>query len=70
MCEFCEGRSILSSSHVDIRIEHDVPFYRTALSVSDIKKACPPYADCCAKDIGVKVHFKISYCPICGAKID
>lgn len=27
---------------------------------------CPPYADCCMKDISVNSAFKIKFCPECG----
>lgn len=70
MCDFCESKTILTSRDVDLKIDLDVPFTgKACLTIYNTKKACPPFARCCDKDMNIEVHFNIDYCPLCGEKL-
>lgn len=73
MCEYCEGWK-----------EH-ATFYQTGrycdlyigkflghpgLGVGNLRKGCPPYADCSAKNWAPNQVFAINYCPECGEKLE
>lgn len=69
MCDYCSNDKIYqTSNYCDIAIE-DSPLGKT-LVVKNIKKGCPPYANCSCKDMNVNAVFLIKYCPECGKKLD
>lgn len=70
MCDFCEGKIFLHSRYLDIKIDKDVPFVKSAtMTAYNTNKSCPPFARCCDKDMNIEVHFEIYFCPLCGKKL-
>lgn len=63
-CSVCGGKTTLYQQTNTTK-----PFMNTfgkkATLVTECM-ACPPYADCCMKDISVNSAFKIKFCPECG----
>ena len=69
MCEYCESGMNVPykiSRYLDINISTVDPFVNAALVVTNIRKACPPFARCCDKDMNISVVFGINFCPNCG----
>ena len=67
-CEYCNGKRS--------EYQHTV---NTKLSINTIGKArtletdssvCPPYANCCMKNIPARSAFIINFCPNCGRKLN
>ena len=44
-------------------------FGKMTLLIVDFSK-CPAYVDCSAKDVPIRMSFKIKYCPNCGAEME
>lgn len=66
-CEYCKGGRQLyqSTSVANVYLNH-LGLQRT-LEVEC--SCCPPYANCCMKDIPVRLAFLIHYCPHCGENV-
>lgn len=69
MCDFCEKKSILESNYCDLKIQYDVPLFGETLTAFNLKKGCPPFAECSSRDTNNAVHFKIRFCPMCGKNL-
>lgn len=63
-CEYCNGERTLyqTTNHTKLLIN---TFDGAAALVTECN-ACPPYADCCMKDISANSVFRIKFCPECG----
>lgn len=66
-CKYCNGEK------VEIDHTHNTRLYmntfgqaRTLLTECN---PCPPYANCCMKDIPANSAFIINYCPKCGRSL-
>lgn len=63
-CEYCNGERTLyqTTNHTKLLIN---TFDGAAALVTECN-ACPPYANCCMKDISANSVFRIKFCPECG----
>lgn len=63
-CEFCGGEKKLyqNSRYENMYMN---TFGKRIVLETEFNK-CPPFADCCNKDVPVESSFKIEYCPNCG----
>lgn len=65
MCQFCKGKLPIVTHYGKFEIDE---LLSQPVIICGISK-CPPYVDCCNKDMNVKMTMKINYCPICGRKL-
>ena len=63
-CNMCGGKTTLYQ-HTNTTKLFMNTFGNAATLVTECT-ACPPYADCCMKDISANSAFKINFCPECG----
>lgn len=63
-CSVCGGKTTLYQQTNTTKLFIST-FGKKATLVTECM-ACPPYADCCMKDISVNSAFKIKFCPECG----
>lgn len=63
-CEYCNGKTTLYQ-HTNTTKLFMNTFGKAATLVTECI-ACPPYADCCMKDISADSAFRIKFCPECG----
>ena len=63
-CSVCGGKTTLYQQANTTKLFMST-FGKKATLVTECM-ACPPYADCCMKDISVNSAFKIKFCPECG----
>ena len=63
-CEYCNGKTTLYQ-HTNTTKLFMNTFGKAATLVTECI-ACPPYADCCMKDISANSAFRIKFCPECG----
>lgn len=63
-CEFCNGKTVLYQHTNSTKLFMNT-FGKAATLVTECN-ACPPYADCCMKDISANSAFRIKFCPECG----
>lgn len=63
-CSVCGGKTTLYQQTNTTKLFMST-FGKKATLVTECM-ACPPYADCCMKDISVNSAFKIKFCPECG----
>lgn len=72
-CEYCESRRTVEgklygeSTYCDLLISQFGN--KPVLMVKNVKKGCPKYVMCGAKEIMSSVMFFINYCPNCGEKL-
>lgn len=66
-CEYCSGDSVEYQHTTYAKLYMSNFFDEKRLEVEC--NLCPPYAECCMKDIPVRSVFKINYCPNCGARL-
>ena len=73
MCEYCKDwreRATLYQTGQYCEIYIGKYLERPALGIGNIRKGCPQYADCSAKNWTPHQVFIINYCPNCGEKMD
>ena len=63
-CSVCGGKTTLYQQTNTTKLFMNT-FGKAATLVTECMD-CPPYADCCMKDISVNSAFKIKFCPECG----
>lgn len=63
-CEYCKGERAPYQHTHSTKLFIDT--FGSARTLVTECNACPPYANCCAKDISVNSAFKIKFCPECG----
>ena len=63
-CEYCNGKTTLYQHTNSTKLFMNT-FGKAATLVTECV-ACPPYADCCMKDISANSAFRIKFCPECG----
>lgn len=63
-CEFCNGKTVLYQYTNSTKLFVNT-FGGAATLVTECND-CPPYADCCMKDISANSAFRIKFCPECG----
>ncbi len=63
-CEFCNGKTVLYQYTNSTKLF--VNTFGGAASLVTECNVCPPYADCCMKDISANSAFRIKFCPECG----
>lgn len=63
-CEVCNGKTTLYQYTNTTKLFMNT-FGKAATLVTECN-ACPPYADCCMKDISANSAFRIKYCSECG----
>lgn len=63
-CEYCNGKTTLYQHTNSTKLFINT-FGAAATLVTECI-ACPPYADCCMKDISANSAFRIKFCPECG----
>lgn len=63
-CEFCNGKTVLYQYTNSTKLFVNT-FGGAATLVTECSD-CPPYADCCMKDISANSAFRIKFCPNCG----
>ena len=63
-CEFCNGKTVLYQYTNSTKLFVNT-FGGAATLVTECSD-CPPYADCCMKDISANSAFRIKFCPECG----
>lgn len=63
-CEYCKGERMPYQHTHSTKLFIDT--FGSARTLVTECNACPPYANCCAKDISVNSAFKIKFCPECG----
>lgn len=63
-CEMCGGKKALYQHTTHTKLYMNT-FGEAATLVTECM-ACPPYADCCMKNISANSAFKINFCPNCG----
>ena len=63
-CEYCNGRRMPYQHTRSTKLFLDT--FGSARTLVTECNACPPYADCCMKDISVNSAFPINFCPNCG----
>ena len=63
-CEYCNGKTTLYQHTNSTKLFMNT-FGKAATLVTECV-ACPPYADCCMKDISDNSAFRIKFCPECG----
>lgn len=63
-CKVCNGKTMLYQ-HTNTTKLFMNTFGKAATLVTECN-ACPPYAECCMKDISANSAFRINYCPECG----
>lgn len=69
MCKYCEnGKTLYQKSRYGGRLY--INTFGKARTLEVELKRCPPFADCCMKDIPISVVFLIKYCPECGRKLE
>lgn len=68
MCKYCENSKALYQKcrYGDLYLNT----FRKSRTLEVKLKGCPPFADCCMKDIPISVVFLIKYCPECGRKLE
>ena len=66
-CEYCSGERVLyqTSSNTELYIST----FGLARTLETKSSCCPPYVDCCAKDMSIRSVFIINFCPNCGRKL-
>lgn len=67
-CEYCSGDKVKYQYTPYTTLYIDT-LYEDKVLVTECN-FCPPYAECCMKDVPVRSVFKINYCPNCGAKMN
>ena len=63
-CSVCGGKTTLYQQTNTTKLFMST-FGKKATLVTE-GMTCPPYADCCMKDISANSAFKIKFCPECG----
>lgn len=63
-CEYCNGKTTLYQHTNSTKLFMNT-FGKAATLVTECV-ACPPYADCCMKDLSANSAFRIKFCPECG----
>lgn len=63
-CSVCGGKTTLYQQTNTTKL-FVCTFGKAATLVTECM-ACPPYADCCVKDVSANSAFKIKFCPECG----
>ena len=63
-CEFCNGKTVLYQYTNSTKLFVNT-FGGAATLVTECND-CPPYADCCMKDISANSAFRTKFCPECG----
>ena len=63
-CEYCNGKTTLYQQTNSTKLFMNT-FGKAATLVTECV-ACPPYSDCCMKDISANSAFRIKFCPECG----
>lgn len=63
-CSVCGGKTTLYQQTNTTKLFIST-FGKAATLVTECM-ACPPYADCCVKDVSANSAFKIKFCPECG----
>ena len=65
MCEFCESKAEYKNHYGSFRISG---FGKNKVIDCEIDK-CPPYVNCCSKDMKVFMEMIIKFCPFCGREL-
>lgn len=67
-CEYCLGERVLyqTSSNTELYIST----FGLARTLETKSSCCPPYVDCCVKDMPIRSSFIINFCPNCGRKLN
>lgn len=65
-CDFCENKLPWNTNYHAIWFSDELN--RKTINVTN-KDYCPPFADCCRKDMKIVSRFEIKYCPMCGRKL-
>lgn len=63
-CSVCGGKTTLYQQTNTTKLFMNT-FGKAATLVTECM-ACPPYAECCMKDVSANSAFKIKFCPECG----
>ena len=66
-CEYCKGGHQLYQTNIYTKLYMNHFGLQRTLEIES--RICPPYVDCCMKDIPVRSVFIINYCPNCGEKL-
>ena len=67
-CEYCRGEKELYQHTHTTKLHVNTFGAARTLEVECVP--CPPYANCCMKEVPARSAFIIRYCPECGRKLD
>ncbi len=67
-CEYCRGAESIYQHTNTTKISIKGQLGKKALIVES--NPCPPYADCCMKDVPDRSAFIIRFCPECGRRLE
>lgn len=67
-CEYCRGEKELYQHTHTMKLHVNTFGAARTLEVECVP--CPPYANCCMKEVPARSAFLIRYCPECGRKLD
>jgi hypothetical protein len=67
MCEYCNGKEVEYQCTNTTKLF--ISTFGNATVLITESNHCPPYSDCCMKNIPDRSAFIIDYCPNCGRKL-
>ena len=66
-CEYCDGKRNEYQHTIDTKLSI-ITFEKARVLETECNR-CPPYANCCMKNIPSRSFFLINFCPHCGRKL-
>ena len=66
-CEYCDGKRNEYQHTIDTKLS--INTFEKARVLETECNRCPPYANCCMKNIPSRSVFLINFCPHCGRKL-
>lgn len=66
-CKYCNGEFAEYQKTINTKIS--INTIGKARSLNTESNGCPPYANCCMKDIPARSAFIINFCPNCGRQL-
>lgn len=66
-CSFCSGVDSIESKYHSIKF--DKSLFDANIAIYS-KSICPPFANCCNKNMNVATNLRFNYCPMCGTKLN
>ena len=66
-CEYCNGKRNEYQHTIDTKLS--INTFEKARVLETECNRCPPYANCCMKNIPSRSVFLINFCPNCGRKL-